>query len=200
LLALGAASVAHPEFAGDGAGQAFFGATIVAAGEVAQDEVFGDAGDVVALAGQVDADFDVSVVMTERQKPGYEFCIKVAQALKEAPEKVLRLAELLPSRPARDAYYEALDALWAMTPEWKKQDIVLQLRATVEEYQHKFTAQEKQRQQRVEPSYPSQEGVPLVPEGEDWLDILARIWSEISREKNCRSTRCCSKRYARRYS
>jgi len=45
-------------FAGDGAGRAFLGAAIVAAGEVAQDEVFGDASDIVAFAGQVDADFD----------------------------------------------------------------------------------------------------------------------------------------------
>lgn len=41
----------------------------------------------------------VSLVMTERQKPGYEFCVKVANALDEPPENVLRLAGLLPPIP-----------------------------------------------------------------------------------------------------
>lgn len=34
--------------------------------------------------------------MTGRQNPGLDFCLKVAQALDETPDRVLRLAGLLP--------------------------------------------------------------------------------------------------------
>ena len=44
----------------------------------------------------------VSDVMTQRQKPGIEFCRGVALALNEPPEKVLRLAGLLPHRRKND--------------------------------------------------------------------------------------------------
>ncbi len=44
----------------------------------------------------------VSVVMTERQKPGLEFCREVARALNEPPEKALRLAGLIPRVPEHD--------------------------------------------------------------------------------------------------
>jgi len=75
----------------------------------------------------------VSIVMTERQKPGYQFCIKVALALKDSPERVLRLAGLLPTRPDPDPYFEVLENLWDRAPDWKKRDIVVQLRAVLEE-------------------------------------------------------------------
>lgn len=44
----------------------------------------------------------ISMVTTERQNPGYDFCIKVANALDEPPEKVLRIAGLLPPLPTGD--------------------------------------------------------------------------------------------------
>lgn len=44
----------------------------------------------------------VSLVMTGRQKPGLDFCRGVAVALDEPPEKVLRLAGLLPPRSEQD--------------------------------------------------------------------------------------------------
>lgn len=43
----------------------------------------------------------VSHVMTGRQNPGYEFCIKAARAVGEPPEKILRLAGHLPPRPTQ---------------------------------------------------------------------------------------------------
>jgi transcriptional regulator with XRE-family HTH domain len=50
----------------------------------------------------------VSIVMTQRQKPGVEFCRGVARALDEPPEKLFRLAGLLPHRADRD---EKIDAI-----------------------------------------------------------------------------------------
>jgi transcriptional regulator with XRE-family HTH domain len=44
----------------------------------------------------------VSQVMTGRQKPGLDFCRGVAEALNVPPERVFRLAGLLPPRPQRD--------------------------------------------------------------------------------------------------
>lgn len=43
----------------------------------------------------------LSLVVTERQNPGWDFCAKVAQALGKPPEYALRLAGLLPS-PSQD--------------------------------------------------------------------------------------------------
>jgi transcriptional regulator with XRE-family HTH domain len=63
----------------------------------------------------------VSVVMTERQNPGYEFCVKVAQALQELPENVLQLAGLLPPLPPEVAEAREADRLLRlMTPERRR--------------------------------------------------------------------------------
>ena len=50
----------------------------------------------------------VSLVMTQRQRPGLEFCRGVARALDEAPERVLRLAGLLPRRSEKDESIEQI--------------------------------------------------------------------------------------------
>lgn len=41
----------------------------------------------------------VSLVLTGQQSPTWEFCYRVAQAFKEPPEKLFRLAGLLPPAP-----------------------------------------------------------------------------------------------------
>jgi hypothetical protein len=66
--------------------------------------------------------------------PKASVLVALAKALGESPERVLRLAEVLPHRPStRDPYFETLEMLWELTPDWKKRDIVLQLRAALEE-------------------------------------------------------------------
>jgi transcriptional regulator with XRE-family HTH domain len=44
----------------------------------------------------------ISIVMTQRQNAGVEFCLGVARALNEPPEKIFRLAGLLPRRSGTD--------------------------------------------------------------------------------------------------
>ena len=44
----------------------------------------------------------ISMVLGGQNKPGWDFCNAVAQALGESPEKVFRLAGLLPPLPAPD--------------------------------------------------------------------------------------------------
>ena len=62
----------------------------------------------------------VSQVMTERSNPGLEFCRGVAVAFDEPPEKVLRLAGLLPQRSERDEQIdEILFHYDRMTPQEK---------------------------------------------------------------------------------
>ena len=51
----------------------------------------------------------VSSVMGGRHQPGFEFCTGAAKALSEPPEKVLRLAGLL---PARELDEEQRELLW----------------------------------------------------------------------------------------
>lgn len=51
----------------------------------------------------------VSTVMTEKQGPGLEFCVGIARAFGEPPEKVLRIARLLPPLP--EAVADEVDLL-----------------------------------------------------------------------------------------
>ena len=46
--------------------------------------------------------FAVSSVISGNRNAGAEFCIKIAQALNEPPEKLLRLSEILPPLPASE--------------------------------------------------------------------------------------------------
>ena len=50
----------------------------------------------------------LSTVMTNRQGPGVEFCVKIARAFDEPPEKILRIAGLLPPLPPTAANEEEL--------------------------------------------------------------------------------------------
>ncbi len=60
----------------------------------------------------------ISMVLNGKQKPGLQFCFGVAQAFNEPPEKLLRLAGFLPSRPARDEELEEIAYFYSqMTPE-----------------------------------------------------------------------------------
>lgn len=64
----------------------------------------------------------VSLVLTGQQSPTWEFCYRVAQALKEPPEKVFRLAGLLPlAPPERDPLAQEIqDILKQLAPEDRK--------------------------------------------------------------------------------
>jgi transcriptional regulator with XRE-family HTH domain len=60
----------------------------------------------------------VSMVMTGQQNPGVDFCRGVAKALNAPPERVFRLAGLLPHRPERDELVDELLFYYDhMTPE-----------------------------------------------------------------------------------
>lgn len=50
----------------------------------------------------------VSLVMNGKHHPGFEFCTGVAKALDEPPEKVLRLAGLLPAQELDEEQRELL--------------------------------------------------------------------------------------------
>jgi transcriptional regulator with XRE-family HTH domain len=60
----------------------------------------------------------ISVVMREKQNAGPTFCRRVAEALGVPPEKVFRLAGLLPDEPEQDEVVEELlFHFQRMTPE-----------------------------------------------------------------------------------
>lgn len=50
----------------------------------------------------------VSDVLSDRTNPGFEFCRGIARALGEPPEKVLRLAGLLPRRTSKNEQIDEL--------------------------------------------------------------------------------------------
>ena len=51
------------------------------------------------------------------------------------------------SEPPQDPYFEALESLWDRAPDWKKRDIVTQLRAVLEEQRREQAAREVRREQ-----------------------------------------------------
>jgi transcriptional regulator with XRE-family HTH domain len=66
----------------------------------------------------------ISNVLSGKREPGADFCMKVAQALGEAPEKVLKLAGILPASEAeiREIRTEEMLAIYrTMTPGQKKE-------------------------------------------------------------------------------
>ena len=69
-----------------------------------------------------------------KKEPSLLVCQSIADGLWVSLEDVLFRAGYLKSRRSgRDPYFEVLKALWDKVPEWKKKDIVTQLRAVVEE-------------------------------------------------------------------
>jgi transcriptional regulator with XRE-family HTH domain len=64
----------------------------------------------------------VSMVLAGDAKPTADFCTKAAQALNESPEKVLRIAELLPPTDENDpALIEILDIVRTLSPQQREQ-------------------------------------------------------------------------------
>lgn len=63
----------------------------------------------------------ISNVLAGKKKAGAELCIKVAQALEEPPEKVLRLAGVLPQVLEDKELAELLDMLRNMTPDQRNE-------------------------------------------------------------------------------
>jgi transcriptional regulator with XRE-family HTH domain len=66
----------------------------------------------------------ISQVLAGDVTPSADFCIKVAQALNEAPEKVLRLTGILPSHPTSDddsILAELHDLVENLPPQRRKQ-------------------------------------------------------------------------------
>lgn len=65
----------------------------------------------------------VSRVLSGEKTPSVDFCIKIAQALDVPPEKLLRLANILPTSPASDdsTLQELMDLARNLSPEDQKE-------------------------------------------------------------------------------
>lgn len=70
----------------------------------------------------------ISNVISGKRNPGADFCVKIAQALNEAPEKVLRLAEVLPSQTADDPILRELHDLVENVPPDRREEALRYLR------------------------------------------------------------------------
>lgn len=67
----------------------------------------------------------VSNVISGNRNPGCDFCIRIANALGEAPEKVLRLAGILPTSLAPDdpVLAELRDLVESLPPERREETV-----------------------------------------------------------------------------
>ena len=65
----------------------------------------------------------VSNVLNGNRKPGPDLCLAIAKALNEPPEKVFRLAGLLPALPTSDGttIQEAIELLKNLPPEQQQE-------------------------------------------------------------------------------
>lgn len=60
----------------------------------------------------------ISMVLSEQKRPGLDFCVGIGRALGEPPEKILRLAGLLPPLPpAVEEEKEIIDIVRSLSPE-----------------------------------------------------------------------------------
>jgi len=66
----------------------------------------------------------ISMIISGQKKPGWDFCAGIAGAFGEAPDKVFRLAGLLPPLPASEdapTLREIMELAKRMTPEQREQ-------------------------------------------------------------------------------
>jgi len=70
----------------------------------------------------------VSRVMTGQRNPGFDFCVGIARALSEPPEKMLRLAGLLPALPPAVAEESEVVGLFRRLSSQTRSVIVITLR------------------------------------------------------------------------
>jgi transcriptional regulator with XRE-family HTH domain len=78
------------------------------------------------------------------RQPDDESIAKLADFFKVSPTEIYRLLGRL-SNPPRDPHFEILESLWEKAPDWKKEDIVLQLRAVLEQQERDRAAREARR-------------------------------------------------------
>lgn len=70
------------------------------------------------------ANSTISMVLSGQSNPGWDFCAAVAEAFGEPPEKIFRLAGLLPPLPASEdapTLREIMELAKRMTPEQREQ-------------------------------------------------------------------------------
>lgn len=65
----------------------------------------------------------ISRTLSGDMAPSADFCIKVANTINESPEKLLRLAGILPTSPASDdsAFQEIMELVRSLPPEDQKE-------------------------------------------------------------------------------
>jgi transcriptional regulator with XRE-family HTH domain len=100
----------------------------------------------------------VSMVLSGQNRPGLDFCVSIAQAFQEPPEKILRQAGLLPPLPGPEEdirFRDVLEILKRLTSE--ERDAVL-------EYANwRLQKQEAKREIEVKDSTASQAAVTEQP-------------------------------------
>jgi transcriptional regulator with XRE-family HTH domain len=69
----------------------------------------------------------VSKWISGKTKPSRENVVKLANILEESPDKINRLLGYSKEKP-KDQYLETVISLWDGIPDWKKRDIVAQVR------------------------------------------------------------------------
>lgn len=79
----------------------------------------------------------VSKTLAGERNPSVDFCIKIAQTLDETPEKILRLAGILPAAPAADdsTLQELIELARNLPPE-DRQELLKYARFRYQQHDH----------------------------------------------------------------
>lgn len=74
----------------------------------------------------------ISYVLSGNTNPGFEFCKKVALAFGVSPERILRMAGLLPPEPEPTANSKEANQLFSQLTDEEQEIVLAQMRALVE--------------------------------------------------------------------
>lgn len=81
----------------------------------------------------------ITRILNGERGAGPVICRAIAKALIEPEENIFRFAGLLsPKTRPEDPHFETLELLWPRLPDWKKQDLIVQMRAAINDHQPKL--------------------------------------------------------------
>lgn len=80
----------------------------------------------------------ITRILNRERGAGPIICRAIAKALIEPEENIFRLAGLLsPKSKPEDPFWNTVGLLWPRLPDWKKQDLIVQMRAAINDHQPK---------------------------------------------------------------
>lgn len=128
----------------------------------------------------------VSMVLSEQRNPGFDFCKGIVRAFNEPPERVLRLAGLLPSLPAGENS-PWLDRLMTVVKRLSASDQIEVLRYA--EFRNQITASSKEKEDLEKEELKAALSNLSVDEAAEWAEYLQKLAQKHNPKKSLPQSR-----------